>query len=233
MLNESNPRAVKKFQQDREYFQIGVSIDCVILGYEKGKLKVLLIECKLKEFEGLWSLLGDIVRPEEDIDEASYRVLRDRTGLDDVFLEQVQTFGSVHRHPGGRVVTVAYYALINIRDHKTKQPDNQLHWHLVDDLTEMAFDHKLILDTTLGKLRTRIMEEPIIFNLLSKKFSLRELQSVYEAILGSKLDRRNFRKKIGLSDWLIDLNELETGVTHRPGKLYAFNFEKFLQKASV
>jgi len=230
MLNESNPRAVKKFQQDREYFQIGVSIDCVILGYEKGKLKVLLIECKLKEYEGLWSLLGDILQPEEDIDEASYRILKDRTGLDDVFLEQVQTFGSVKRHPGGRVITVGYYSLINIRDHQLKLSDNILHWHLVNELKEMAFDHTKILETTLCKLRTRIMEEPIIFNLLPKKFSLRELQSVYEAILGSKLDRRNFRKKIFLTDWLIDLNEFETDVTHRPGKLYAFNFQKFLQK---
>ena len=230
MLNERNPRAIKQFQEDREYFQIGVSIDCVIFGYEKGKLKVLLIECKLKEYEGLYSLLGDILRPEEDIDEASYRILRDRTGLDDVFLEQVQTFGSVKRHPGGRVITVAYYSLINIRDHQMQLPDNDLHWHLVDDLKEMAFDHKKILDTTLCKLRTRIMEEPIIFNLLPKKFSLRELQSVYEAILGSKLDRRNFRKKIFLTEWLIDLEEFETDVTHRPGKLYAFNFQKFLQK---
>ena len=230
MLNESNPRAVKKFQQDREYFQIGVSIDCVILGYEKGRLKVLLIECKLKEYEGLGSLLGDILQPEEDIDEASYRILRDRTGLDDVFLEQVQTFGSVKRHPGGRVITVAYYSLINIRDHQMQLSDNDLHWHLVNDLKLMAFDHKKILESTLSKLRNRIMEEPIIFNLLPKKFSLRELQSVYEAILGSKLDRRNFRKKIFLTDWLIDLDEFETDVTHRPGKLYAFNFQKFLQK---
>jgi 8-oxo-dGTP diphosphatase len=230
MLNESNPRAVKKFQQDREYFQIGVSIDCVILGYEKGKLKVLLIECKLKEYEGLWSLLGDILQPEEDIDEASYRILRDRTGLDDVFLEQVQTFGSVQRHPGGRVITVGYYSLINIRDHQLQLSDNLLHWHLVNEVKQMAFDHKKILDTTICKLRSRIMEEPIIFNLLPKKFSLRELQSVYEAILGSKLDRRNFRKKIFITDWLIDLNEFETDVTHRPGKLYAFNFQKFLQK---
>jgi 8-oxo-dGTP diphosphatase len=230
MLNESNPRAVKKFQQDSEYFQIGVSIDCVILGYEKGRLKVLLIQCKLKEYEGLSSLLGDILQPEEDIDEASYRILRDRTGLDDVFLEQVQTFGSVKRHPGGRVITVAYYSLINILDHQMQLSDNDLNWHLVNDLKQMAFDHKKILDTTLSKLRNRVMEEPIIFNLLPKKFSLRELQSVYEAILGSKLDRRNFRKKIFLTDWLIDLDEFETGVTHRPGKLYAFNFQKFLQK---
>ncbi len=230
MLNESNPRAIKKFQQDREYFQIGVSIDCVIIGYEKGKLQALLIECKLKEYEGLWSLLGDILMPEEDIDEASYRILKDRTGLDDVFLEQVQTFGSVKRHPGGRVITVAYYSLINIRDHQMQLSDTDVHWHLIEDIREMAFDHKKIVETTLCKLRTRIMEEPIIFNLLPKKFSLRELQSVYEAILDSKLDRRNFRKKIFLTDWLIDLNELEKDVTHRPGKLYAFNFQKVLQK---
>src|SRR3981081_4718747 len=140
MLNESNPRAVKKFQQDSEYFQIGVSIDCVILGYEKGRLKVLLIQCKLKEYEGLSSLLGDILQPEEDIDEASYRILRDRTGLDDVFLEQVQTFGSVKRHPGCRVITVAYYSLINIRDHQMQLSDNNHSWPLLNELTQLPFD---------------------------------------------------------------------------------------------
>lgn len=203
-----------------DYFNIALSVDCVIFGYENKELKVLLIKSDLEEFSGLYSLLGDLVRPDEDLDSAPYRVLRNRTGLDDVYLEQVHTFGSVGRHPSGRVVTTAYYSLIDIRNHKLKLDQNDLHWHSVNDIRKLAFDHRLILNTCLEQLRSRIMEVPIVFNLLQDKFSLRELQEVYEAILGIKLDRRNFRKKIAVKDWLQDLNEMETNLSHRPGKLY-------------
>ena len=223
MLNESNPRAVKKFQQDREYFQIGVSIDCVILGYEKGKLKVLLIECKLKEYEGMWSLLGDILRPEEDIDEASYRILRDRTGLDDVFLEQVQTFGSVNRHPGGRVITVAYYSLINIQDHKMKAPNIELNWYLVDNITEMAFDHKQILSVAIERLRSKVRYQPIGFELLDKKFPFSDLEKLYMALLDRDINRRNFSKKILSFGFLEETGELSKSEGKgRPSKMYQF-----------
>ena len=167
------------------------------------------------------SLLGDLVRPDEDLDSAPYRVLKNRTGMDDVYLEQVHTFGSLNRHPSGRVVTTAYYSLIDIKHHKLKLDHNDLHWHSVNDIRKLAFDHRLILDTCLERLREQIMETPIVFNLLQEKFSLRELQEVYEAILGTKLDRRNFRKKIAVKDWLQDLNEMESNLSHRPGKLYA------------
>ena len=203
-----------------EYFNIAVSVDCVIFGYEDKQLKVLLIRSDLEEFQGMWSLLGDLVRPDEDIEAASYRVLQERTGLQDVYLEQVYTFGGVNRHPSGRVVTTAYYSLVNINSHKLKLTDNELHWHPVDKLDQMAFDHKLIVETCLKRLQQKVMEEPVIFNLLPEKFSLRELQDAYESILGIELDRRNFRKRISLKDWLIDLNEMEDNVPHRPGKLY-------------
>lgn len=212
---------------DQDYFRIALSVDCVIFGFEDNELKVLVIKCNLKEFKGKWSLLGDLVKPDEDIDAASYRILKERTGLNDVYLEQVQTFGKPKRHPAGRVITIAYFSLVNIKNHALKLADNELHWHPVNDIAEMAFDHKEILQSCLLQLREKIEDHPLVFNLLPVKFSLRELQCLYEAILNTKLDRRNFRKKFFVMDWLIDLDELEEDVPHRPGKLYRFNQEKF------
>lgn len=227
-MNTASHKTIKNILlESKEYFKIAISVDCVILGFENGELKVLLIKSDLEEFKDEWSLLGDLVRPDEDLNTASYRILKSRTGLEDVFLEQVYTFGDLQRHPAGRVITTAYYSLINIKDHQLKLAHNQIHWHPVNELTTMAFDHKLILDTCMKQLRERVMEHPIVFNLLPEKFSLRELQSIYEAILGVKLDRRNFRKKFFLMDWLVDVDELEEDVPHRPGKLYRFNKEKF------
>lgn len=213
--------------EDREFFQIAISVDCVIFGFDKNELKVLLIKSDLEEFKDQWSLLGDLVRPDENLDSASYRVLKERTGLHDVYLEQVYTFGDVNRHPAGRVISSAYYSLINIKDHQLKLSDNELHWHPVNEIGTLAFDHKTILNTCVERLQSKIDEHPIVFNLLPEKFSLRELQNLYEAILGVKMDRRNFRKKFFLMNWLEDMNELEQDVPHRPGKLYRFNAAKF------
>ena len=213
--------------ENRSYFQIAISVDCVILGFEQGELKVLLIRSDLEEYKDKWTLLGDLVMPDEDLNTASYRVLKERTGLSDVFLEQVYTFGEVKRHPAGRVITTAYYSLINIKDHQLKLLHHQLHWHPVKEITTLAFDHKKILNTCIARLQEKIIDHPIVFNLLPEKFSLRELQSLYESILNTQLDRRNFRKKFFLMDWLIDLNEIEQDVPHRPGKLYRFNTHRF------
>ena len=129
-----------------------------------------------------------------------------------MYLEQVHTFGSLDRHPKGRVISTAFYSLVNIRHHQLKLSDNELHWHPVNEISEMAFDHKLILDTCYERMQQKIREEPIVFNLIEKKFSLRELQNLYEAILGLKLDRRNFRKKFFLTGLLLDTHELEKDV---------------------
>lgn len=218
-----------------EFFNIAISVDCVIFGYEDKALKVLLIPSDFVEFDGLWSLIGDLVRPTEDIEEAPYRVLQSRTGFKDVYLEQVYTFGDVSRHPSGRVITTAYYSLIEIKSHKPTPLQNELRWHNALEIQRLAFDHKLILNTCINRLREKIMEHPVVFNLLPEKFSLRELQDLYEAILGVELDRRNFRKRIMLKDWLVDLNEMEEAVPHRPGKLYKLrnslkNHSKIVEK---
>jgi 8-oxo-dGTP diphosphatase len=209
------------------YPAVPITVDCVIFGFEEDKLKVLLIRSDLEVFKGKWSLLGDIVQETEELEEAAYRVLQQRTGMQDIFLDQVKTFGGPNRHPGGRVVTVAYCSLLNIHHHQLKILDNELHWHSVENLGEMAFDHKEIVDECYRWLQKRIQEHPLGFSLLPEKFSLRELQNLYEAILGLKLDRRNFRKKFFAMDFLIDLEEYEENVPHRAGKLYKFNYEKY------
>jgi len=228
---EKNIKTLSVIQSEvKESKGIALSVDCVIFGFDENKLKVLLIRSDLKKYLSKWSLLGDLVSHDEDIDTAAYRILKERTGLKDVYLEQVQTFGTVNRHPAGRVVTVAYCSLINVQHHKLKILDNELHWHDVQSVNDMAFDHQQIFDTCYQRLQKRIQEHPLGFNLLPKKFSLRELQNLYEAILDIKMDRRNFRKKFFAMDFLIDLDEMETDVPHRPGKLYKFNFEKYGKK---
>ncbi len=209
------------------YPQLPITVDCVIFGFEDNELKVLLIRSDLAVFKGLWSVLGDNVQSDEKLDEAATRILKERTGMDDVYLDEIGSFSELNRHPGGRVVTVAYCSLLNIKHHQLKITANELHWHKVSSIQEMAFDHKQILDAGLRWLQKRIQEHPLGFNLLPEKFSLRELQNLYEAILGTTLDRRNFRKKFASMGLLVDTKEYEQDVPHRPGKLYKFNYEKY------
>jgi 8-oxo-dGTP diphosphatase len=210
---------------------IALSIDCVIFGFDENKLKVLLIRSDVDEFKSKMSLLGDLLHPEEDLDIAANRVLKKRTGLNSLYLEQVHTFGGVKRHPAGRVVTVAYCSLINIQHYKLEVTDNELNWHDVDKVKDLAFDHQQIFETCHQWLQKRVQEHPLGFSLLPKKFSLRELQNLYEAILGVELDRRNFRKKFQAMGLLIDINEMEKDVNHRPGKLYKFDYNKYNKSA--
>lgn len=225
---------VKSFSSIQNEIQSGnpiaLSVDCVIFGFDENKLKVLLIRSDLKKYQDKWTLLGDLIAPNEDLDDAAYRILKQRTGLHNVYLEQVHTFGKVKRHPAGRVITVAYYSLINIKHHKLNILDNELHWHDIENISELAFDHQEIFNTCYERLQKRVQEHPLGFNLLPKKFSLRDLQNLYEAILGFKMDRRNFRKKFFSMDFLIDLDEIEQNVPHRPGKLYQFNYAKYEKK---
>jgi 8-oxo-dGTP diphosphatase len=230
----TKPNSIKTLQAIQSEVQntnkIAVSVDCVIFGFDESKLKVLLIRSDLKKYLGKWSLLGDLVLPNEDLDAAAYRILKQRTGLGDVYLEQVHTYGNIGRHPAGRVITVTYCSLINVQHHKLNIFANELHWHDVKNVTDLAFDHQQIFDNTIKQFQKRVQEHPLGFNLLPKKFSLRDLQNLYEAILDIKMDRRNFRKKFFSMDFLIDLKEMEQNVPHRPGKLYKFNYDKYEKK---
>lgn len=212
------------------YTPVPLTVDCVIFGFNQNSLQVLLIKSDLKEYQDKLSLLGDKVHANEDLDSAALRVLKQRTGMSDVYLEQVHTFSKPDRHPGGRVVTTVYASLLNTKHHSLLLHDNELKWHTVNHVNDMAFDHQLILEVCIKWLQKRIQEQPLAFNLLPVKFSLRQLQNVYEAILNVKLDRRNFRKKFASMGFLNDTDEMETEVTHRPGKLYTFDFIQYQQK---
>ena len=209
------------------YPKVPLTVDCVIFGFTDNLLKVLLIKSDLEQYKDQLSLLGDMVKSNEDLDSAANRVLLERTGMQNVYLEQVHTFSKVDRHPGGRVITTVYASLLDFKNQELKIHENELKWHALNQISEMAFDHKHILEVCHKWLQKRIQEHPLAFSLLPEKFSLRQLQNVYEAILGAQLDRRNFRKKFASMGLLIDTNEMELHVTHRPGKLYKFDYAQY------
>jgi 8-oxo-dGTP diphosphatase len=209
------------------YPKVPLTVDCVIFGFTDNQLKVLLIKSDLEQFKDQLSLLGDMVQSNEDLDSAAHRVLFERTGMQNVYLEQVHTFSKVDRHPGGRVITTVYASLLDFNNQELKIHENEIKWHTLNQINEMAFDHKDILDVCHAWLQKRIQEHPLAFSLLPEKFSLRQVQNVYEAILGTQLDRRNFRKKFASMGLLIDTNEMEVNVTHRPGKLYKFDYAQY------
>ncbi len=187
------------------------------------------MRCNMEPYIGLWSLIGDLLRVNEDLEGAAKRILKRRTGLDNVFMEQTKAFGDVGRHPLGRVITVAYYSLVKISEYElSNAPEyREAHWHNISDISDLAFDHLDILKECLALLRKHVREAPVGFNLLSPKFTLSQLQNLYETILGKPLDKRNFRKKILKMKILKDVGEIQKNVPHRPGKLYSFDQERY------
>jgi 8-oxo-dGTP diphosphatase len=203
----------------------------VIFGFEAGELKVLLIERNEEPYKDWLALPGYIVEQDESIDDAAERILYELTGLRDLHMQQFHTFGEVNRHPQGRVITVAYYALIRINGQKDLRPITQYakkaFWHPVNELPKLAFDHSEIFKTGFNKLRRRLNYQPIAFELLPEKFTLTQLQSLYEAVLNKKLDKRNFRKKMLSYGFLKELDEKQKGVSYRAAKLYKFDRRKY------
>lgn len=206
-----------------------ISTDNIIFGLDDRKLKVLLIRRNIEPSVGLWALPGGFVLYHEDLDMSARRTLQNMTGMSNVYMEQVYTFGAVNRFPNRRVVTVAYYALINYTLENLKAgPDaSDIDWFDIMELPPLVFDHRHILDTTLAFLRAKVRTEPIGFELLPPKFTLTELQGLYEAVLGTIFDTRNFRKKILKMNLLMPLDETQVGVAHRAARLYRFNKETY------
>lgn len=213
----------------KEIYKSAFSVDNVIFGFDGDTLKLLLIKRKDEPFAGQWALPGDIVKPTENLVQASKRVLLQLTGVSNIYLNQVHTFGAVDRHPKGRVITIAYYALINIAKVQIEAASfaEQVAWKEVRSLDSLAYDHLRIMNYSLAKLRQDLKLRPIGFELLPSKFTLTELQKLYEVVLEQDLDKRNFRKKILSMGILKTLHELQTGVSHRPAKLYSFDAVKY------
>ena len=224
----------------KEFFRTALTVDNVIFGFDEADLKVLLIKRGTEPYRDLWALPGDFMYPEEDLDTAAERVLKELTGLENVYLEQVRTFGAVNRHPLGRVATVAYFSLVKINRYDVTPASfaQKAKWHSVAQIQELAFDHNSILEACFSALKQRVRVRPVGFELLPPKFTLTELQHLYEAILepnspDGKLDKRNFRKKILAMDFVVDLNESQENVAHRPARLYEFDrakYEKFISE---
>ncbi len=213
-----------------QYFKSAFSVDNVIFGFSAEDLKVLLLKRIHEPFKDVWALPGAMVHPDEDLDDAPARVLYQLTGLTNVFLEQVYTFGKVSRHPQGRVITVGYYSLVNIERVMMDSSDVEfiLDWKSINNLPKLAFDHNTILSLCLERLQQNVLTRPIGFELLPEEFTLTDLQSLYETVLNKTLDKRNFRKKILKMGILEDLQKYQENVAHRPARLFRFNREKYL-----
>lgn len=209
-----------------------LTVDCVVFGLDDDGLQALLIQRGIEPFAGRWALPGGFVRLDETLEAAALRELAEETGLTRVFLEQLFTFGDPGRDPRERVVTVAYYALVRLDDHRVQAATDARNaaWFAVDDLPRLAFDHDAILDAALRRLQGKLRYQPIGFELLPPKFSLTRLQRMYEIILERPLDKRNFRKKVLSLGILEELDEVEQDVAHRAARLYRFDERTYRQK---
>ncbi|TLX72570.1 NUDIX hydrolase [Labilibacter sediminis] len=225
-----------------------ISADCVIFGFDFEQLNVLLVDRTLRndetgevEFEDL-TLTGNHIYEDETVDEAANRILYDLTGLQNIYLEQFKTFAHpdrlkkpndrkwlLHdgRDPDKRIVSIGYFALLATQDVTLEWKGRNVKWVPVHEIGELAFDHNLILQRALIELRNKIKHEPIGFELLPEKFTLSQLQKLYEIILDTEFDKRNFRKKVARMKYLIPLDEKQTGVAHKPARLYMFSREVY------
>lgn len=213
------------------YARPALAVDCVVFGFDDGDLKVLLVQRKFKPFKNKWAFPGGFVEMKETLDEAARRELEEETQIKGLFLEQLYTFSGIHRDPRERVISIGYYALVKLADYRPKAADDarEVGWFSVSKVPPLAFDHNLILETALARLQGKVRYQPVGFELLPEKFTLPQLQHLYEAILHCEFDKRNFRKKFLKMGLLKPLNEVQDGVAHRAARLYRFDSQKYEQ----
>ena len=212
-----------------EFARPAMTVDVVVFALDEEDLQVMLIQRDLEPFAGQWALPGGFVHVNETLEDAARRELAEETGLKDIFLEQLYTFGEVDRDLRERVVTVTYYALVNLAGHEVRASTDARNaaWFPVHDVPDLVFDHEKILAVAHERLRGKVRYQPIGFELLPEKFTLRQLQHLYEIILDRELDKRNFRKKVLSMDILVQLNEIEKDVAHRAARLFRFDKRKY------
>lgn len=204
-----------------------ITIDCCVFGFKDGNLELLLVQHGEGISKGKWGLPGGWIKKEEDIDVAADRLLSELTGVKNIYLEQVKTFGKPDRFPLGRVITIGYYALINREDFNVKAgfTASEAKWFRIKDIPELIYDHSEILQASLARLRGKVKRAPIGFNLLPEKFTLLQLMQLYKEILDVDMDKSNFRRKFLKMKLLQDAGVKQQGVSHRAAKLYRFDEE--------
>jgi len=211
------------------YARPALAVDCVVFGLDEKDLKVLLIQRKRDPFAGAWAFPGGFVDVGETPEEAARRELEEETGLTNVFLEQLYTFGEPDRDPREHVVSVAHYALVNVRGKRVRAADDarDARWFPVLRPPPLAFDHDKILRMAHKRLRGKVRWQPVGFEVLPRKFTLSQLQHVYETILGEEIDKRNFRRRLLRTGLLVETGQTQSEVGHRPARLYRFDMKRY------
>ncbi|MCK0190075.1 NUDIX domain-containing protein [Arenibacter sp. F20364] len=222
---------MKALENYRPYIaqpKILVATDCIVFGFDEGILKLLVFRRRIDPFKGEWSLIGSFVNEEESVPDAARRVLLQFTGLDNIFLEELKVYSDVDRDSGERCISIAHYALIRINDYDREQVE--LHgakWFALEDIPQLVLDHNAMIADALERLRQKTTHRPIGFELLPEKFTIPQLQSLYEAIHQTKLDDRNFRKKLLSFGLLIKLDEKDKSTSKKGAFLYRFDYNKY------
>ena len=211
--------------------KVFLAIDCIIFGFDDEDLKVLLIQRDFEPEQGKWSLMGGFLKENENLDDAGARILNRLTGMHNIYMEQLYAFSDVDRDPVARTVSVAYYAIINIEKHNEELIEQfNAQWFSLKDIPDLIFDHQEMLDKAIRRLRRRTSINPIGFELLPEKFTMRQLQKLYEAILDKELDKRNFINKINSMDILIKLKEKDMTSSTKGSYLFMFDQKKYDEK---
>jgi 8-oxo-dGTP diphosphatase len=212
----------------KNHQKILVAVDCIIFGFDGSSMKALLIKRGFAPEKGKWSLMGGFVGKNENADEAAARVLRQLTGLDDVYMEQLYTFSDVERDPAGRVISISYFALINIADYSEQLKfEHEAKWFPLSKIPPLIFDHRKMVAKAKAHLQNKVSSHPIGFELLPQKFTLPQLQSLYEAIYETPLDKRNFTKKMLSLGILNKLDEKEKESSKKGAYYYVFDSVKY------
>lgn len=215
-----------KYYADEPTFH--VAVDCIVFGFDEGKLQVLFQRRSIEPYNGELTPLGGFVGKKETLDEAAYRVLTERTGIKDLLLEQLEAFGDINRDPGGRVISIAYYALLNKAHYNTTLLNKfDCQWIDIDNVPVLYFDHMKMLKKAIMRLQDKIGYTPIAMKLLPKEFTLSQIQRLYEAILNEELDKRNFRKRVCDMPYFIKTGKIDKSNSKRGAAIYTFDYNKY------
>lgn len=227
-MDQSFHREMSSIVQYRNHDRFLLAVDCIIFGFDGQRLKALFIKRGFEPEMGKWSLMGGFVNKSESVEAAAARVLNQLTGLNNIYMEQIGCFGDVDRDPGGRVISVAYFALIKIADYsEALMKEHNAKWFTIDKIPALIFDHKKMVLLARERLQQKVANHPIGFELLPEKFTLRQLQNLYEAIYGNELDKRNFTRKILALDILNKLNEKEKESSRKGSYYFVFDERRY------